>query len=109
DQLRQVRQMGSLEQLVSMIPGVNKLVGGRELEAGEEELKHVDAIINSMTHEERQNPAVLNASRRRRIARGSGTSVEDVNRLVKQYQQLRRMMAELGKGRFRRMRGVGPF
>ncbi|ADL07827.1 signal recognition particle protein [Thermosediminibacter oceani] len=101
EQLKQVRKMGSLDQILSMIPGLSpqKLQG---VEFNEKELVHIEAIINSMTKEERMNPSIINGSRRRRIAMGSGTSVQDVNRLLKQFEQTKKMvkqLSELEKGR----------
>lgn len=94
DQLDQVRRMGPLDQLIGMLPGVamGKL---RNLEVDENQLKRVEAIVQSMTPEERRNPGIINGSRRRRIAKGSGTRVQDVNRLLKQFQQTRSMMRQL--------------
>jgi signal recognition particle subunit SRP54 len=101
EQLSQVKKIGSLDQILSMIPGFSpqKLQG---LELDEKELVHVEAIINSMTPEERKNPSIINGSRRKRIAAGSGTSIQDVNRLLKQYEQARKMikqMTDMEKGR----------
>ncbi|MCR4430148.1 MAG: signal recognition particle protein [Tepidanaerobacteraceae bacterium] len=101
EQLSQVKKMGSLSDILSMIPGFSpqKLKG---LEFDEKELVHVEAIINSMTLEERKNPSIINGSRRKRIAAGSGTSIQDVNRLLKQYEQTRKMikqMTDMEKGR----------
>lgn len=104
NQINQVRQMGPLDQILSMIPGLG---GAKQLqrlkeEIDEKELVHIEAIINSMTPEERRNPGIINGSRRRRIALGSGTRVQDVNRLLKQFEQTRRMMkqlAEMGTGK----------
>jgi signal recognition particle subunit SRP54 len=79
-----------------MIPGMKRLTRGVDAEAAERELKKVEAIINSMTREERRDVRVLNASRRRRIAAGSGTSVADVNRLIKQFTQTKKMLKRLG-------------
>ncbi len=96
DQLAQMRKMGSLEQVLAMIPGLGG--AGRQLdtEAGEREIKKAAAIIDSMTPLERREPSVLNGSRRKRIAKGSGTGVEDVNRLLKQFVQTRKMMKQFG-------------
>jgi signal recognition particle subunit SRP54 len=105
-QLRQVRQMGPLDQIVSMLP-FGKLRGGATpaLEGEQADLGRFDAIIGSMTPEERRQPEIINGSRRQRIARGSGTTVQDVNRLLKQYAQLKKMMKQLkgleGRGRLR--------
>jgi signal recognition particle subunit SRP54 len=97
DQLKQLRKMGPLDQVLSMIPGLGA-VKGAEAEAGEQEMKRAAAIIDSMTALERREPSVLNGSRRKRIARGSGTRVEDVNRLLKQFVQARKLMKTLGGG-----------
>jgi signal recognition particle subunit SRP54 len=105
-QLRQVRQMGPLDQIMSMLP-FGKLRGGATpaLEGEQADLGRFDAIIGSMTPEERRHPEIINGSRRQRIARGSGTTVQDVNRLLKQYAQLKKMMKQLkgleGGGRLR--------
>jgi signal recognition particle subunit SRP54 len=97
DQLRQLRKMGSVSQLVDMLPGMPKLAG--QLPAGTEEaqLKKVEAIILSMTPEERRNPGIIGGSRRRRIARGSGTSPQDINRLLNQFRQMQKLM-KMGVG-----------
>ena len=94
DQLQEMRKMGPLDQLLGMIPGFNgKRMQGVEVD--ESQIAKVEAIIRSMTREERHHPEVLNGSRRRRIAQGSGTTVQEVNRLVKQFDQMRKMMREL--------------
>ena len=100
-QLRQVKQMGPLENLMELIPG---LKGAKLPVAGEKDLKKVEAIIGSMTLVERRNPALINGNRRKRIALGSGTRVEDVNRLLKQFGQMRKLMKSMmtGKGKSRR-------
>ncbi len=95
DQFKQIRKMGSLDQILSMIPGMGRQLKGMEL--NENELKHTEAIIFSMTPEERCKPHIINGSRRRRIARGSGTRVQDVNQLLKQFEQLKSMMKQMGK------------
>ncbi|MGP6156542.1 MAG: signal recognition particle protein [Vulcanimicrobiaceae bacterium] len=94
-QLRQVRKMGPMTELVKMIPGLSKALP-KEFEIDEKDISRVEAIICSMTMRERHRPDILNASRRRRIAGGSGTQVADVNRLVKQFEQSRQMMKQLG-------------
>ena len=112
NQLRQVKQMGPLENLMELIPG---LKGAKLPVAGEKDLKKVEAIIGSMTLVERRNPALINGNRRKRIAVGSGTRVEDVNRLLKQFGQMRKLMKSMmtGKGKSRRkwagMPMVRPF
>lgn len=96
EQLEQIRNMGPLDQLLEMIPGMNKLKN-QGLSVDGSEITKVDAIINSMTKAERNNPQIINGSRRRRIARGSGTSVGDVNQLLKQFQQMKKMMQQMNK------------
>jgi len=93
DQLREIRKMGSLESILGMIPGLSKKMGGTGgLQVDEKEIIRVEAIINSMTPKERGNMALMNGSRRLRIARGSGTTVQDVNQLLKRYTEARKMM-----------------
>ncbi len=96
DQLAQVRKMGPLDQVLGMIPGLGSAARDVDTEAGEKEIRKAVAIIDSMTSVERREPSVLNGSRRKRIARGSGTTVEDVNRLLKQFLQTRKLMKQLG-------------
>ena len=95
DQLRQVRKMGSMSELMKMIPGLSKALP-KDVEIDERDVKRVEAIICSMTRRERARPDVLNGSRRRRIALGSGTQVNEVNRLIKQFEASRQMMKQLG-------------
>lgn len=93
-----MRKMGSLESMVEMIPGMKQVTKNpKALEAAEKEIKKTIAMINSMTKEERKNHTILNGSRRRRIAKGSGTKVEDINRMIKNYVQMRDMMKNMGK------------
>ena len=95
-----------LEDVLAMIPGMGQL---KNLGASEGEFVKVEAIINSMTAEERRKPHIINGSRRRRIASGSGTKVQDVNRLIKQFAQVKKMMKGLGKpGKMRRMAQMLP-
>jgi len=96
EQLREVKKMGPLNQVLGMLPGMNRLPAGVNVD--EKALVKIEAIIQSMTVEERQKPQVINGSRRKRIASGSGTTVQDVNRLMKQYEQMQRMLRTLGKG-----------
>ncbi len=96
DQLQRLKSMGPLDQLLGMIPGM-KGRGMVPSDIGESELKKIEAIIRSMTPEERRNPNIIDGSRRRRIAAGSGTSVQEGNRLLKQFHQMRRMMKRLSK------------
>ncbi|MBN1426085.1 signal recognition particle protein [Candidatus Fermentibacteria bacterium] len=95
DQLRQVKKMGSLEQLVSMIPGASKL-GLADAQVDEGGLARMEAIILSMTKEERARPVLINGSRRKRIARGSGTTVQEVNRLLREFEAMQKMMKRVG-------------
>jgi signal recognition particle subunit SRP54 len=105
DQLREIKKMGSLEQMMSMIPGMNKLPANTTVD--EKGLVRIEAIIQSMTAEERVRPSIINGNRRRRIALGSGTTVQDVNRLLKQFDEMQRMMKRFSKGNMRRtMRGM---
>jgi signal recognition particle subunit SRP54 len=97
EQMTQIRKMGSLDQVLSMLPGMGALKGV-DVDAGDREMRRSAAIIDSMTPTERREPAIINGSRRKRIARGSGTAVEDVNRLLKQFVQARKMMKSLGGG-----------
>ncbi len=96
EQLTAVKKMGSMMDIIGMIPGVKKMFKGGELDGADGELKRIEAIINSMTRQERRNHLILNASRRKRIALGSGTSVSEVNRLIKQFEQTRKVMKKLG-------------
>jgi signal recognition particle subunit SRP54 len=98
NQLQQIKKMGSLEQIMGMLPGMGKLKQLRHLQPDEHELTRIEAIINSMTPEERRKYTIINASRRRRIAKGSGTSVQEVNKLIKNYAQMRKMLQKLSKG-----------
>jgi signal recognition particle subunit SRP54 len=97
EQMRQIRRMGPLAEVMKLIPGLNRLAAGRQVD--DKELARVEAIICSMTPAERREPRILDASRRRRIARGSGTRVQDVNQLVKQFQSSQKMLKTLGRGR----------
>jgi signal recognition particle subunit SRP54 len=97
DQLRQLRGLGPLEQVISMLPGAGSLKGV-DGAAGEREMRRSAAIIDSMTPLERRDPSSINGSRRKRIAGGSGTRVEDVNRLLRQFAQARKLMRNLGAG-----------
>ncbi|MGC9394638.1 MAG: signal recognition particle protein [Anaerolineae bacterium] len=103
DQLRQVRKMGPLNELLGMIPGLGKALKGVDLEKleAEKSIRYVEAIILSMTPEERRNPRILNASRKRRIAAGSGTDVQQINQLLRQHRQMQNMMKRLGQGKMR--------
>jgi len=97
EQLKQLKTMGPLGNILEMIPGGRKLAPQLDVGQAEKELKRVEAIINSMTLEERRNPAILNGSRRRRIAQGSGTTVTEVNRLIKQFLEMKKMMRKMSQ------------
>jgi signal recognition particle subunit SRP54 len=114
DQLRQIKKLGPITDILSMIPGVNRFAKEIDSQVAEKNLQKTEAIINSMTRQERRNPDVLNAGRRRRIASGSGTTVEDVNMLVKQFREMQKVMKQMGimggskkKGQRARNRGAG--
>ncbi len=96
DQLRTIRKMGPLESILGMLPGMGNIKALAENKPDEKQLSRVEAIIGSMTPEERRKQHIINGSRRKRIARGSGTSVEEVNRLLKQFVQMQKMMKQLG-------------
>ena len=100
EQLRQMQNMGSMEQLMSMIPGMGKMT--KNLVLDERQLVWTDAIINSMTKEERHNPSILDGSRRKRIAQGSGRSIQEVNTLLKQFGQMQKMMKNLSRSKVNR-------
>jgi signal recognition particle subunit SRP54 len=95
DQLAQVRSMGPLDELLGMIPGANKMKGLKNVQVDEKQISHVEAIIKSMTKKEKVQPEIINASRKKRIAKGSGTSVQEVNRLLKQFEDMKKMMKQM--------------
>jgi signal recognition particle subunit SRP54 len=95
DQLGQVRKLGPLDELLKMLPGANKIKGLNNIQIDEKQISRVEAIIRSMTKEEKLHPEIINASRRKRIAKGSGTSVPDVNRLLKQFEDMKKMMKQM--------------
>jgi len=105
EQLQQVQKMGPIGQLVSMVPGMGGLAKDAQAAVDRGDLKRTEAIIRSMTRHERRDPAVINGSRRRRIAAGSGTSLPEVNKLIKQFMDIQRLMKQLGSGRGRGMLG----
>ena len=90
--------MGSLSSLLGMIPSISSQMKNARID--DNALVKVEAVINSMTNQERQNPKILNGNRRKRIARGSGTSVQDVNKLIKQFNEMKKMMSRFSKGGF---------
>jgi signal recognition particle subunit SRP54 len=95
--IRQIKKLGSLEQILSMIPGMGLKDKLKDIRPEEKELKKIEAIICSMTREERRNYKIINGSRKRRIAKGSGTTVQDVNRLLKNFQETKKIMEEVSK------------
>lgn len=109
DQFQQIKKMGSLKSVLSMIPGMDKQV--RDADIDDRQMLRVEAIIKSMTKKERAKPEIINASRRRRIAAGCGLTVEDVNRLLRQYEQMKKMFKQMNKPGAKRkmMRGMGGF
>jgi signal recognition particle subunit SRP54 len=116
-QLQQVKGMGDISDLVGMIPGAGKALQESDTEIDEDSFKPIEAIICSMTPEEKHNPDILNATRKRRIAKGSGTRVSDINDLLKQFEQMKKMMKSFsGMGKMGKlmqgmkgMRGNLPF
>ncbi|SDN27117.1 signal recognition particle protein [Alkalicoccus daliensis] len=95
DQLAQVKDMGPIDELLQMMPGANKMKGMKNLQVDDKQIAHIEAIVKSMTKEERDNPSVLNASRKRRIAQGSGRNIQEVNRLIKQFEEMKKMMKQM--------------
>ncbi|MBJ7456352.1 MAG: signal recognition particle protein [Thermoleophilia bacterium] len=98
DQMQQVRKMGPMSQVLGMIPGFRNAAKGRDLNVDDGQINRVEAIIRSMTLQERRHPEIINGSRRRRIASGSGTSVQEVNQLLSQFKQMRKLMKQMGRG-----------
>ena len=109
-QFESIKKMGSLKSIMSMMPGMDRQL--RDVDVDDRQLLRVEAIIRSMTKKEREKPEILNASRKRRIAAGSGMKVEDVNRLLNQYEQMKKMFRQMnkkgGKRRFGRSMGLPP-
>jgi signal recognition particle subunit SRP54 len=99
EQMQQVKKMGPLDQILDMLPGFSRIKGQLPAELGDRQLKQVEAIIQSMTPEERRNPRIINSSRKRRIANGSGTTVSEVNQLLNQFRQMQRLMKQMSSGR----------
>lgn len=100
EQLNQIKKLGPLENIIKMLPGVKKL-GLNNIKINPKDMSHIEAIIQSMTIEERKNPSILKASRKMRIAKGSGRSVEEVNRLLKQFEEMKKMMKMMKNGNFK--------
>ncbi|MED4401558.1 signal recognition particle protein [Metabacillus fastidiosus] len=107
DQLGQVRNMGPLEDLLGMLPGANKIKGLKNMQVDEKQIGHVEAIIRSMTKVEKEQPEIINASRKKRIAKGSGTSVQEVNRLIKQFDDMKKMMKQMTNMTKGKKKGLG--
>jgi signal recognition particle subunit SRP54 len=95
DQMDQVKSMGPLDELLGMLPGANKMKGLKNVQIDDKQLVHVEAIIQSMTKKERQDPSLMNASRKKRIAKGSGRPISEVNRLLKQFDEMKKMMKQM--------------
>jgi signal recognition particle subunit SRP54 len=111
NQMREMRKMGPLENILGMLPGMNKLPAGANLGVDEKAMKRVEAIILSMTPKERRDPDIINSSRKKRIAAGSGTSVQEINRLLNQFRDMRKMMRQLQAmqtGKMKIPRGFNP-
>jgi signal recognition particle subunit SRP54 len=105
DQLRQIKKMGPLEDILGMVPGLGKLKGIKNLRPDEKQLVRLEAMVSSMTAKERRNPRIINGSRRLRIAKGSGTTVQDINRLLKQFAMTKKMIKQVSK---RGGKGISP-
>ena len=103
-QIQQIKKMGNLKDLASMIPGVGKAI--KDIDIDDDAFKGIEAIIQSMTPKERANPQILNTSRKMRIAKGSGTNIQEVNRLLKQFDQTRKMMKMVTNTNMRGMMGA---
>ena len=97
EQMKQIQKMGSMRTIIKLLPGANK-INDEQMEAGEKQLKKTEAMINSMTKAERRKPSIIDPKRKRRIAAGSGTEVSDINQLLKQYEQMKKMMKSFGIG-----------
>ena len=95
EQLKKMKKMGSIQGLIEMVPGLNKMIPKQDLDGLD--FKPIEAIISSMTKEERAAPEIINGSRRQRIAKGSGTRVQDVNMLLKQFKEMKKMMGSVSK------------
>ena len=108
DQMASVKKMGSIKDLIGMLPGVNSKQL-KELNIDEREFVRIEAIINSMTPDERRNHGIIKSSRKKRIAKGSGVTVQDVNKLLKSYTQTMKMVKKFNKGGMRSLKGMLPF
>ncbi|RXK18963.1 signal recognition particle protein [Macrococcus sp. DPC7161] len=108
EQLEQVKALGPLDELLKMIPGANKMKGLNNVNMNAKQIDHIQAIIQSMTKAERENPAIINVSRKKRIAKGSGRSMSEVNRLIKQFEEMKKMMKQFS-GMKKGKKGRNPF
>jgi signal recognition particle subunit SRP54 len=110
-QMQQIKKLGPIGKLMEMIPGFNKMAADVDLSEADKDLRRIEAIIRSMTPEERRNPKIVKASRKRRIAAGSGTRVQEINQLLRQFQEMQKMMKQLrdsrGGGLARMLGGLG--
>ena len=104
EQLAQLKKMGSLESVLAMMPGAGNL---KDIQLDDSMLAHTEAIILSMTPKERENPNIIDSSRKKRIAKGSGTSVEEINKLLKQFEQMKKLMKQMTSGKFKGFGGFG--
>jgi signal recognition particle subunit SRP54 len=110
EQMEQVRNMGPMDEILGMIPGMGGAKQLKNMQVDDKQLDYIEAIISSMTPEERRDPEVINGSRRKRIAQGSGTSIQEVNRLLKQFRQIKKMMKQLNNGKMKKGGGLNlPF
>ena len=107
EQLRGMKKLGSLESIVGMLPGGSEMLKGADMAKQEKEFKHMEAMICSMTPKERQTPQILNASRRIRIAKGSGVTVSEINTMLNKFGQMQQMMKKMGKFQKMMMKGGG--
>ncbi|WP_038357356.1 signal recognition particle protein, partial [Bacillus anthracis] len=107
EQLGQVRQLGPLDELLGMLPGANKIKGLKNAQVDEKQIGHIEAIIRSMTKLEREQPEIINASRKKRIAKGSGTTVQEINRLIKQFDDMKKMMKTMTGMQKGKKKGLG--
>jgi len=107
DQLKQVRKMGSLSSILGMLPGVPGMKDLKNVQVDDRQLDRIEAMIFSMTQQERRHPDIIDGSRRRRIAAGSGTTVQDVNNLLKQYREMQKMLKMFSSGKMKGFRLPG--
>jgi signal recognition particle subunit SRP54 len=106
DQMEQVQKMGPMDDIMKMIPGMANNPALKNFQIDEKQIAHIKAIVLSMTPNEREQPDILNPSRRRRIAAGSGRPVQEVNRMIKQFNQMKKMMSNISKGNLNGMEGL---